>query len=164
MPSKVALSLQAHAQPQPEALMEEPQNRLELDSHLAELSSASHWIEAIADRFGLGDQMRFALHLCIEEALANVVLHGYLNEPGHRILIAFSFAQGTLLFAVEDNAPPFTPLEVVPRVDGNELPSLDSIEAGGNGIRLLRHFAGSLAYERTPDGNRLMIGFPVTLK
>jgi anti-sigma regulatory factor (Ser/Thr protein kinase) len=30
---------------------------------------------------------------------------------------------------------------------------------GGQGIRLMRKFAGSLAYQRLPGGNRLTMGF-----
>jgi serine/threonine-protein kinase RsbW len=142
--------------------MDRPQDRLELDSRLTDLSRVSPWIEAIADRFGFGEERRFALHLCIEEALSNVVLHGYRNEPGHRIYVGSSSSGDRLLFTIEDHAPPFAPLEDVPSVNDAAPASLESIEAGGNGVRLLRHFAGSLGYERTADGNRLTIGFPLT--
>jgi anti-sigma regulatory factor (Ser/Thr protein kinase) len=47
-------------------------------------------------------------------------------------------------------------------VDAPELPPinlLDNIQVGGQGIRLLRRFADTLAYSSTPTGNRLTIGF-----
>ena len=37
--------------------------------------------------------------------------------------------------------------------------SIDQLQVGGQGIRLMRKFAGSLAYQRLPGGNRLTIGF-----
>lgn len=140
------------------------QNRLELDSRLTDLSRVQPWVDAVANRFGVGEETRFALHLCMEEALANVVLHGYHNEPGHPIRIAFSFSDGSLLLSIEDSAPPFAPTECAPSLDGNSCDHLEALEPGGNGIRLLRRFAGSLEYQRTPGGNRLTIGFPVTPK
>jgi serine/threonine-protein kinase RsbW len=141
--------------------MGSPQDRLELDSQLTELSRVQPWIEAVADKHGFSEDARFAMHLCLEEALANVVLHGYRNEAGHPIVLQASVSGGTLQFAIDDKAPPFAPSEPAPPNDSARPASLDSIEPGGNGIRLLRRFAGSLRYERLPDGNRLTIGFPV---
>jgi serine/threonine-protein kinase RsbW len=144
----------------PETFMDELQERLQLDSRLSDLSRVSPWLEALANRFDMEEKTRFALHLCMEEALANVVLHGYRNEPGHPILVGSSFTAGTLRLTIEDHAPPFAPPAELPSVATNHT-SLESIEPGGNGIRLMRHFAGSLVYERTANGNRLIIGFPI---
>lgn len=141
--------------------MDGPPDRLELDSRLTELSRVRPWIEAVADRHGFAANTRFAIQLCMEEALANVVLHGYQNEAGHPIVIRFSVSGGTLFFEIDDKAPLFTTVENVPPNNAMRPPSLDSIEPGGNGIRLLHRFAGSLAHEGLPDGNRLTIGFPI---
>ena len=139
-------------------------DQLELDSRLTELSRVQPWIDAIANRFGVGEETRFALHLCLEEALANVVLHGYKNEPGHPIRVAFSVVGSSLLLSIEDCAPPFAPTESVPRLDASPRDTLESLQPGGNGIRLMRRFAGSLEYQPTSGGNRLIIGFPITPK
>jgi anti-sigma regulatory factor (Ser/Thr protein kinase) len=101
------------------------------------------------------------MQLCVEEALANVVIHGYRNEPGHPIVIRSSVSAGNLLFVIEDHAPSFAPVEPASRADATTPVSLESMEPGGNGIRLLYRFAGSVAYERFADGNRLTIGFPI---
>ncbi len=144
--------------------MDHSQNRLELDSRLTELSRVQPWIESLADRHGFDEDALFAMHLCVEEALANVVLHGYRSEPGHPIAIQASVSAGNLFFAIDDQAPPFSPVESSPREWGAKSSDLESIEPGGNGIRLLRRFAGSLAYERLSDSNRLTIGFPVPIR
>ena len=139
--------------------MDKLQDRLELDSRLTELSRIQPWIDAVADRHDLAEPTRFSIHLCLEEALANVVLHGYRGEPGHPIVIRTFVSEGTLFFAIEDQAPPFVPSG--PRNDAGKPASLESIEPGGNGLVLLHRFAGSVDYEPLPDGNRLKIGFPV---
>jgi anti-sigma regulatory factor (Ser/Thr protein kinase) len=137
------------------------QDRIELDSRLTELTRVQPWIEALADQYGLSEDARFAMHLCLEEALANVVMHGYRNEAGHPIVIRSSVSAGDLLFVIEDQAPAFAPGEPNPRGKVATPVSLESIEPGGNGIRLLYRFAGSVAYERLADGNRLTLGFPI---
>lgn len=139
----------------------EPQAFLVLDSKLAELRRAQSWVEALADRVGLGADTRYAVSLCLEEALANILLHGYHNEPGHPIVLRSWISNGTLSFAIEDKAPPFSPEDAPAIPETSEPKSLESLTPGGQGIRLLRHFAGSLAYERLPVGNRLTIRFPI---
>lgn len=131
----------------------------------AELSAMEHlplWIAAIAKRRSIDDRTQFAIHLCLEEAVSNIIRHGYV-ETAAISTITISCAtspDGCLVFTVEDNAPPFNPLTapVMPpvEVDGE-------IPLGGHGIRLLRGFAGSLNYEPTLTGNRLRIGFVIEL-
>ena len=152
---------QAHAiRVEPLMLMDKLQDRLDLDSRLTELSRVQPWIEALAELHGLGEDTRFAIQLCMEEALANVVMHGYGNEPGHPIVIQSWVSDGALFFAIEDKAPPFAPSE--PDSQNNVAkPDLESMTPGGNGIRLMRRFAGSLTYERISDGNRMTMSFPL---
>ena len=142
-------------------LLNRQQDRIELDSRLTELTRVQPWIDALADHYGLSEETRFAMQLCVEEALANVVMHGYRNEPGHLIVIRSLVSAGNLLLVIEDQARAFAPVEPASPGDATKPISLESIEPGGNGIRLLYRFAGSLAYERLPDGNRLTIGFPL---
>jgi serine/threonine-protein kinase RsbW len=143
--------------------MEKMLDRLELDSSLSELSRVWPWAEALAENHGLAQDTRFAMQLCMEEALANVVIHGYKNEPGHPIAIQASASDGYLLFAIEDEAPPFAPPEPGESKPAASGADLDSIAPGGNGIRLIRRFAGSVLYEPLPHGNRLTIGFPLSV-
>jgi anti-sigma regulatory factor (Ser/Thr protein kinase) len=142
-------------------LLNKLQDRIELDSRLTELTRVQPWIDALADQYGFSEDTRFAMHLCVEEALANVVMHGYRNEPGHPIVIRASVSERELFLVIEDEAPAFAPVEPTTPSDAVSPVSLESIEPGGNGIRLLYRFAGSLAYERFADGNRLTIGFPI---
>ena len=142
-------------------LMHEPQNRLQLDSSLSELASVIPWVEALADRNNLPQDILYAVNLCLEEALANGVLHGYQNQPGHPILIESYLSGGSIFFSIEDAAPPFAPVD-----PGERTPRplvLDKMEPGGNGIRLIHRFAASVAYEPLPNGNRLTMGFPVSV-
>jgi serine/threonine-protein kinase RsbW len=117
--------------------MDEPQDRLELDSRLTELSRVQPWVEALADRHGLGEDARFAINLCLEEVLANVVLHGYRNESGHSIDIRAGVSAGALSFIVEDEAPPFAPVDPGGRNPADRPADLESMIPGGNGIHLM---------------------------
>jgi serine/threonine-protein kinase RsbW len=132
--------------------------RLALRSSLSDLARVSPWIEYLAAQYAISDNTQFAMNLCLEEVLSNVIRHGYAGQPGRPILVQFASSprDGYFTFVVEDEAPLFDPLTVpeppVPR-------SLDETHVGGNGICLLRHFADKLEYHSTPTGNRLTLAF-----
>lgn len=142
----------------PELPIDGVQEVLVLDSRLAELSRAQSWADSLVDRLSLSERTRYTIRLCLEEALANVILHGYRSQSGHPIVIRRWLASEVLYFAIEDNAPPFAPDDDPPSTGLPEARSIESLTPGGNGIRLLRHFAESLAYEQLCEGNRLTIG------
>jgi serine/threonine-protein kinase RsbW len=119
------------------------------------------WMDRIANRLGLAEETRFAVDLCVEEAVANVILHGYRSEPGHPIIIRNSVSAGSLCITIDDQAPPFPAIESQSRLPHDKLNpiSLETAIPGGNGIMLLHKFAKSLSYERLLDSNRLTLFF-----
>ncbi len=140
----------------------QPAPRLILQSRLSEIALLWPWVEALAAEYAMPSDTLFAVHLCLEEAVSNIIRHGYGEQPGHRITVDFSQENASsLVFAIEDQAPPFDPLghPAVPAMPAAE--SIDRLEPGGHGIRLLRRFAGSLGYQRLANGNRLIIRFPI---
>ena len=152
--------------PEPSAHTQEEQ--LNLSSRLADLTRVARWVESLASEHGFSSELVFAVKLCLEEALSNVIRHGYRGDPDHAIAIHCSVrtvrqpaeSAGELVFAIEDDAPHFNPLEAVQAGDDASR-TLDEIVPGGQGIRLLRKFAGSLQYEPLASGNRLIIGFSI---
>jgi len=156
--------------------------RLTLQSRLEEVALLWPWAESIAQEHAASPATRYAIHLCLEEALSNVIVHGYAGQPGHPIVVEFSSAPGELVFTVEDQAPPFDPLAFpgsgpgpapssasssspaasLPTPSSHDPSSIDPIPLGGQGIRLMRKFAGSLSYTRLAHGNRLTLRFPVS--
>jgi anti-sigma regulatory factor (Ser/Thr protein kinase) len=133
--------------------------RLMLRSRMSDLAQVSSWIERLASRHGISASTQFAMNLCLEEVLSNIIRHGYSGRNQHSIAIQFASPRDDYFeFVVEDQAPPFNP------VDAPELPALGPLDEGrigGQGIRLLRRFADSLEYQALPGGNRLTIGFSV---
>jgi len=134
-----------------------PLDQLVMGSQLAEMERLPIWVESLAATHGIGESAKFAINLCLEEVVSNSIRHGYSNREGQFVTVRCSAPRpGYFVFTVEDDAPPFNPLELA------ALPTVDQQEAdqiGGQGIRLLRGFADMLEYEAKPGGNRLHIGF-----
>jgi serine/threonine-protein kinase RsbW len=141
-----------------------PAPRLTLHSQLGELTLVWPWVESLAAYYRLPDDTQFALQLCLEEALSNVIRHGYGGRPIETPDVTLTIdcaldGTGDLTLTVEDQAPPFNPLALE---DAPAPSRVEDLKPGGRGIGLMRKFAGSLVYERLPEGNRLTIRFPVS--
>jgi len=137
------------------------QPRLTLQSQIDDLARLWPWTEALAAEYSIPADTQFAIQLCLEETLSNIIRHGYQGQPNHTITVDCTATAETreLVFTIEDNAPAFDPLAPSAMQDAPAPKSIDQLQAGGQGIRLLRKFAGSLAYQRLPGCNRLTIGF-----
>jgi len=150
--------------PREAAVNSEP--RLTIQSRLEDLALLWPWAESIAEEHAAPTSARYAIHLCLEEAISNVIRHGYGGQPGRPVTVEFSSAPGELVFTVEDQAPPFDPLgfrgnDAEPAPTSPASSCIDEIPLGGQGIRLMRKFAGGLSYTRLAHGNRLALRFPV---
>jgi len=131
---------------------------LTLRNDLAEIVRMTGWLEEQASDLGLSPHTAYALQLCMEEAVTNVI--SYAFDPGsvHEIQIRL-WRDGEALFAeITDDGRQFDPLtyEVAPTAR-----DLGSAAIGGLGIKLMRGYAGSVAYQRSNHTNRLLMSFPV---
>jgi serine/threonine-protein kinase RsbW len=141
-----------------------PVSRLTLKSQLDDMAALWPWVEAIVAEFAIFPDTAFAIHLCLEEAISNVIRHGYSGQPGQTLTVDYASPNAhELVFTVEDQAPPFDPLD--PSLI-EELPAPvpeDFLRPGGRGILLMRKFSSTITYQRLENsnggGNRLTIGF-----
>jgi anti-sigma regulatory factor (Ser/Thr protein kinase) len=134
--------------------------RLSLDSRLTDLALVFPWVDEIAIEYGLSSDTVFAVNLCLEEALSNIIRHGYKEDPGHPLTVDVSVDDhSTLLFAIEDHAPHFVPPDVAESQAVAPPMTIEELPFGGQGLRLMRKFSASLVWQQTPGGNLLTIGF-----
>src|SRR5579862_357415 len=133
------------------------EEKLILQSRLSEIAQLPVWIESLSRRHAIPENVEFAINLCLEEAVSNVIRHGYGAGAGGSVIVSFNRTeQGLFVFLIEDQARCFNPLEA-PAPDHSR-----TIRVGGQGIPLLRHFTDKLEYEWTPTGNRLKLFFSST--
>lgn len=144
----------------PEANAQIAETQLVLRSRLEDLGLVVPWLDGLAATYSIPDQVRFGIDLCLEEALSNIIRHGYSGEPNHVVTVDFSRNELTgLTFSIEDSAPHFSPEE---QTKPNRIPmSIEDVKPGGLGIHLMKKFATTLRYQQLPCGNRLTLGFQV---
>lgn len=114
---------------------------------MAGLSDLGPWIDRIADALALPSTTEYALRLCVEEAVANVVMHGGAADA-ETLSVRLSAGNAALQITIEDPCVAFDPL-AAPPPPGNQ--------PGGQGIRLMRQYARRVSYRRKGDTNRLTL-------
>jgi anti-sigma regulatory factor (Ser/Thr protein kinase) len=129
--------------------------RLVLRNEMADLPQLSHWIEAHT-RQDMSSDVAFAVALCLEEAVVNIIMHN--GREGDRLEIAVELARerGAVTASVVDNGREFDPTRVTPPTPAT---SLTEAKVGDLGIHLIRSFASEMRYQRNGDRNRLMLRF-----
>ena len=126
-----------------------------LHSDLAELKRLAAWIEGWA-RQGVSSDVSFAVQLCLEEAVANVIMYGGVSDARLKIVIEIERNDTTLVARVVDNGRQFDPTQAPPP----SMPtSLVEAKIGDLGIHLMRSFASGMHYERRDGCNRLTLRF-----
>ncbi len=135
-------------------------SRLTLKGQLDDMARLWPWVEALIAQYAVPSDTAFAIHLCLEEAISNVIRHGYDGQPGKALTVDCASPNAhEVVFTIEDQAHPFDPLEPE-HIEGLVEPKPeDFLRPGGRGILLMRKFASSIEYERLAGGNRLTIGF-----
>ena len=123
-------------------------------NRLAEIGRLASFVADFGASHGVHDDVLFDVKLAVEEAVANVISHGYHDESEHQIVVRLALTDHALTVEVEDDARAFNPLEVAaPDV---ARPVTDR-PVGGLGIHLIRNVMDALAYRRAGDKNVLIM-------
>jgi anti-sigma regulatory factor (Ser/Thr protein kinase) len=137
------------------AMSDARQSRLVLGNDVAELERLAGWIEGFT-RQGMSPDVSFAVQLCLEEAVANIIMYGATKNDALVIAVELERNCGTLVARIEDNGRQFDPTRA-PRPLAAA--SLDEAKVGDLGIHLMRSFANGMDYERRDGRNRLTLRF-----
>lgn len=130
-----------------------PGSALLLERERSEMHRFSEWLDARLEALGVGGNAAYAVRLCLEEAVLNVIVHGAGTS---RIAVALDRVEDGVVAQLEDGGPAFDPVAFVPPPTPR---SVDEAACGGFGIRLMRRYATSLAYQREDGANRLVLRF-----
>lgn len=137
-----------------------PQIRVELRSNPILLAGVRDLVSSTAKRFGFADDACGQIALAVDEALCNVIRHGYQREPDHPIWLSIwplggAWADGTpapsggagderpdaMKIVIEDEAKPVDPEKIKSR-------DLDEIRPGGLGVHIIKTVMDEAVYEQ----------------
>jgi anti-sigma regulatory factor (Ser/Thr protein kinase) len=131
-----------------------PAIRMEILSQAGLLAPVRAMLTSFSERSGFDDIETGHLALAVDEALANVIRHGYDSQPDGRIWISaylIEEPQRRIRIEIEDEGRQTDPDRIVSR-------DLDEVRPGGLGVHIMREVTDTCEFERRkPGGMRLIL-------
>lgn len=118
-----------------------------------DLAAIRRFTEVVMATFGVDQEVVPELVLVVHEAVANIIIHGYKNQPGS-VAVEFARTGNDLQIRLRDQAPNFDPT-TVPTPDVSV--PLGLRPYGGMGIHMMRSFADELRYRVTDEGENELV-------
>lgn len=149
--SQTSATIMSDEQSSPQA---PPEIQLCVMSQPRLLGAVRALVETFAERIGFCDRGRSELVLAIDEALTNIIRHGYDHAEDCRIwmsLRTLSEPSPGVRIEIEDHQASFDPADLPQR-------DLDEVRPGGLGLHLIRRLTRTCRHEpRAEGGMRLVI-------
>ena len=128
---------------------------LEVSSDTAELPGVRDVVRAWSKRHNWSEPEIAEITLAIDEALTNVIRHGYGGEPGHKIeLTARSLHDDVEGEGVEVRIRDFGRQVSPDEIRGRDL---DDIKPGGLGVHIIRSVMASVEYSHADGGGMQLV-------
>lgn len=128
--------------------------RLVISNELASLDRLAE----VLDKIGVAQQWDsntlFDLNLCVEEAVVNVIVHGYEDNGRHQIEVDIAYDATSVTITVLDDGIAYNPLDAR-GADIHAAP--EERTPGGLGVHLVRALMHELAYTREDNRNRFVM-------
>lgn len=115
-----------------------------VSADLSSLPAALAYVTDALRALGLSPKAVQEMELAVDEAVTNVVLHGYAGTEGWIRLSCERAGEGVAVVAIEDAAPPFDPTTTPsPDLEGDA----DERPIGGLGVHFIRTMTDEMTYE-----------------
>jgi phosphoserine phosphatase RsbU/P len=125
-----------------------------LKNRVAEIARLGERLGEFAAVHQLTPSVLSDLNLALEEAVTNIISHGYSDHREHEILVRIRVESGAVIVELKDDARAFNPITAP---DADVTTPLDERTAGGLGIHLMRKLMDEIEYQRLEDGNLLIM-------
>ncbi len=132
----------------------EPEVQVRMFSQPRFLAAVRALVGTMAQRLGFSEMECGQISLAVDEALCNVITHGYDRNPDGQLWINLWALEGPptgLKIMIEDLANQVDPKDIQPR-------DLDDIRPGGLGVHIIREVMDEVTWERrSGEGLRLTL-------
>jgi serine/threonine-protein kinase RsbW len=127
---------------------------LVLRNHVSEIRRLVDRVEAFGAEAGLPPEVTFRLTLALDEAVSNVIRHGFTDNAEHQISVGVQVSDGMVTATVEDDGIPFDPHDApAPDLDA----PIEQRAPGGLGVHLVKATMDEVRYRREGARNVLTL-------
>lgn len=125
-----------------------------LRNQRSEIARMFTLLEGFCQSHGISEDDMFNVRLVLDEAVINVIVHGYDDTQEHDINVDLALEGALLSIHIDDDGVPYNPLDApLPRFD---LP-IEQRRIGGLGVHIMKTLARSVEYGRRNNRNNLDI-------
>jgi serine/threonine-protein kinase RsbW len=126
---------------------------LTLNAEIFSIPFLNEKLDELLSTHGTGAEEILDVQLAVEEAVTNIIRHGYRGNPGE-IRIDCSVTDQEFFITIRDRAPQFDPLSApAPDITADASHRL----IGGLGVMLMRRLMDEVTYEYREGQNVLML-------
>ena len=121
---------------------------LTIDAHLDKLAEVRDFIDSAGAKLGITENALADLRLVVDEAVTNIILHGYEGRKGN-VELQMTTEDDSVVISIRDQARSFDPTDVNnPQLDT----ALKDRAFGGMGIFLIKRMTDEAVFKPLPGG------------
>ena len=122
---------------------------LSVNASLENLQKVREYIDQVGAQLGVTESALGDLRLVVDEAVTNVILHGYGNDPSEKVELHMEGDGDAVVIRIRDRARTFDPAGVsAPQLDT----ALKDRPFGGMGIFLIKEMTDEAEFLPLPGG------------
>ncbi|PWU06554.1 MAG: ATP-binding protein [Verrucomicrobia bacterium] len=126
-------------------------------NNIAELKKLASDIEVFAETFQLEPKVIYALNLCLDEILTNIISYGLKDQKDHpTIELELTRDNNQITATISDPGIPFNPLKALQTVPDTSSKIEDRC-IGGLGVYFLEQYMDNVQYSRKDNLNVLTL-------
>lgn len=125
-----------------------------IKNNLDELQRLNELVSEFGGQHNFHVEEEYAVYLCLEEMVTNIVNYGWSDGLEHEIKVEISIDEAAIKIILQDDGVAFDPTKIA-EPDTNK-PAHER-QVGGLGIHLVRQTVDEMWYERLDNKNILIL-------
>lgn len=130
--------------------------KLSYQNNLSSLAQLASDIENFSTQNEVPPAASYALNLCLDEVLTNIIVYNKNNSNSSIIEIELSKSNNQITATIRDSGTPFNPLENLPSPPDLSSP-IEDRPIGGLGVYFLEQYMDNVQYKHENNHNILTL-------
>ncbi len=128
--------------------------QIQIGNDLAELERLNLLVEEFGGENNFKTEEEYAIYLCLEEMVTNVISYAWPEGGEHTIDIRLTVDDESIRVEIDDDGAEFNPVQYG---DPDTTSSAEERPIGGLGIHLVKQTMDDMFYQRVDDRNALIM-------
>ena len=127
---------------------------IQFNTEIENITFVRSFLASLGEKYHLSRNLIYKVQLAVEEAITNIIRHGYRGEVSGKIRLEIIVRHFTLMVVIIDRGKEFDP-RLIDKPDLNQYVQVGKI--GGLGIMMIKNLIDDIDYKVTDRGNELYL-------